>query len=253
MHHAERRVAVRDALHQHPERDEIVHLIELDVLPAHLPVDAVEVLHPAGDVDGEAALDQHLLQAPDDVRDVALAVPRRPLHLALHVGVGLGAQELEAQILELGLEPVDAEAPGEGRVDLHGFVGDALLRVHLHVLEGPHVVQSVSELHEKDTNVSRHRHEHLAEALRLLVFLTREIDAAELGDPVDEEGDLVAEELGDLLVGGVRVLDRVVEERRADAPESHEYLDTLRSAAQTLAVSSFMSAMIPATLTGWMK
>ncbi len=194
-----------------------MHLIELDVLPAHLAVDAVEVLHAPGDVDREAALHQHLLQPSDDVGDVTLAVTRRLLHLLLDVAIRLGAQVLKAQVFELGLEPVDAETPRQRRVDLHRLVGDALLRVHLHVLEGPHVVQSVSELHEEHADVPRHRDQHLAEALRLLVLLAREVDSPELGDAVDQERDLVAEELLDLVVGRVGVLDRVVEQGRAHA------------------------------------
>ena len=64
---------------------------------------------------------------------------------------------------------------------------------------------------------ARHRDEHLAEALGLLVLLAGEVDAAELRDAVDEERDLRAEELGELLGGRVGVLDHVVQERRADA------------------------------------
>ena len=39
----------------------------------------------------------------------------------------------------------------------------------------------------------------------------------ELGDAVDEEGDLVAELALDVVVGGERVLDHVVEQAGADA------------------------------------
>ena len=37
-------------------------------------------------------------------------------------------------------------------------------------------------------------------------------ELGELGDPVDQLGDLLAEELGDLLAGGEGVLDGVVEQ-----------------------------------------
>ena len=59
----------------------------------------------------------------------------------------------------------------------------------------------------------------------------------ELGDAVDEEGDLVAELALDV--------------RRSVASVSST--TSWRSPAQTLAVSSLSSVMIPATLAGWMK
>ena len=47
--------------------------------------------------------------------------------------------------------------------------------------------------------------------------LRGEVDLAELGDAVDEERDLVAELALDVLGGRRRVLDHVVQQRRADA------------------------------------
>ncbi len=124
---------------------------------------------------------------------------------------------MNAQVLELALERLDAEAVRERRVDLHRLARDALLRLGLHVLERPHVVEAVAELDEQDADVPRHRDDHLAEVLRLTIFLRREVDLRELGDAVDELGDLDAELLLDLVGGRERVLDHVVQEAGADA------------------------------------
>ncbi len=195
VHDAEGRVAVGHVLHEHAEGDEVLHLLEVAAGLLHLAPDGVDVLDAALDVDGEAALDEHLAQALGDVVDVAVAVLGLLAHLARQLRVGVGVQVLEAQVLQLGLEPVDAEAAGERRVDLEGLARDALLRLELHVLEGAHVVEAVGELDEEHADVARHGHEHLAEALGLLVLLAGEVDAAELGDPVDQERDLGPEEL----------------------------------------------------------
>ncbi len=85
------------------------------------------------------------------------------------------------------------------------------------MLERPHVVETVGELHQQHADVARHRHEHLAEGLRLAVLLGGEVHLAELGHAIDQEGHLGTEELLDVLLGDVRVLDHVVEQGGADA------------------------------------
>ena len=80
---------------------------------------------------------------------------------------------MKRQVLELALERLDAEPVRERRVDVHRLARDALLRFGRHVLERPHVVEAVAELDEQDADVVRHGDDHLAEVLRLPVFLAR--------------------------------------------------------------------------------
>ena len=87
------------------------------------------------------------------------------------------------------------------------------------VVERPHVVQAVGELHEDDADVVHHRQQHLAEVLGLPLLARRERDGADLGDPLDDVGDLGAEELRDPLDGGQGVLDDVVEEAGGDGDD----------------------------------
>ncbi len=70
---------------------------------------------------------------------------------------------------------------------------------------------------EQDPDVLRHRHDHLAEVLRLPVLARGEVDLAELGDAVDQGGDLVPELPLHVIDGGERVLDHVVQQARAHA------------------------------------
>ena len=87
----------------------------------------------------------------------------------------------------------------------------------VHVLERPHVVEAVAELDEQDADVPRHRDDHLAEVLGLAVLLRGEVDLRELGDAVDQLGDLDAELLLDVVGRRERVLDDVVQQAGADA------------------------------------
>ena len=79
-----------------------------------------------------------------------------------------------------------------------------------------HVVQPVGELDDEHPQVARHRHEHLAHRRGLLRLARVELDALELGDAVDDRGDLVAEVGLDVGERDLGVLDGVVEQGGGD-------------------------------------
>ena len=78
--------------------------------------------------------------------------------------------------------------------------------------ERAHVVQAVGELDQQDADVLGHRDQHLAEALGLAFARRGELDLRDLGEALDQEADLVAEEAADLARRGEGVLERVVEQ-----------------------------------------
>ena len=84
------------------------------------------------------------------------------------------------------------------------------------VVERPHVVQAVGQLDEDDADVVDHREQHLAEVLRLALLARRERNGADLRHPLDDVGDLGAEQLLDALDRGQRVLDDVVQQAGGD-------------------------------------
>ena len=123
----------------------------------------------------------------------------------------------EAEILELRLERVHAEAVGNRRVDFQGFAGDADLLVRRHRIERLHVVQAVGELEQDHPDVLHHREHHLAEALDLQLAAAVEVQLLQLADTVHQRGDLRAELLGDFILGCGRVLDDIVQKGGRDA------------------------------------
>jgi len=125
-------------------------------------------------------------------------------------------QRREGEVLELPLEVVDAEPMGERRVDLERLLRFLDLLLLTKVAERVHVVQTVTELDQDDADVRRHGDDHLAVVLGLFFLLRVEVHLGELGDPVNEHGDLLAELLLDPLQRRTRILHDVVHERRGD-------------------------------------
>ena len=81
-------------------------------------------------------------------------------------------------------------------------------------------MEPVGELDEDDADVLRHRQEHLPDVLGLLLLVAVGAELGQLGDAVDEVGDLGAEPLLDVGEAVLGVLGDVVEERRLDGDGS---------------------------------
>ena len=123
---------------------------------------------------------------------------------------------LEGQLLELVLDLAHPEAIGDRAVDVARLLRDLDPPLLGQVVQRPHVVQAVGELDQDDADVIDHGQQHLAKILGLPLFARRELDGAELGDPLDDVRDVGAEELLDALDGCLRVLDDVVEQSGGD-------------------------------------
>ena len=120
----------------------------------------------------------------------------------------------EREVLELPLHVLDAEAVRKRRVDVEGLLRDPLLLLLGERSDRPHVVEAVGQLDEQDTHVLRHRHEHLAHRGGLLRLLGVELQPVELGDAVDDRGQVGAEVGDEVVDRDRRVLDCVMEQRR---------------------------------------
>ena len=215
VHDADRPVAVLDRVHDHAHRGEVVDLVELLALLGHLRVDRVEVLRAPGDVGVDAERLQLLEQVVAGLLDVLLALVALLVDEALDLLVLARVKRSEREVLELPLDRVDAQAVRDRRVDLEGLLRLVDLLLLGHRVDRAHVVQAIGELDQDDPHVVGHRDHHLAVVLGLRLVARLEDDPGELRDAVDDVRDLVAELVTDLGQRRRRVLDGVVQHRRA--------------------------------------
>ncbi len=131
--------------------------------------------------------------------------------------VGVRLELLERERLHLVHDLVHADPLGQRRVDIHRLLRDpAALVLVGHVMERPHIVQPVGELDEQDADVVAERQQEFAEILGGALIFRLRFDLRELGHPVDQPGNVLAEQSLDLFGRGERVLDRVVEDGGGD-------------------------------------
>ena len=199
---------------EHADGDDVVDLAEFLLTAEHLLVDAVRVLGAAGDGCVHAEGRELASQDLGDVAHECVALLARAREASLDQVIVVGIDLYEREILELALDLPDPEAMRERRVDVQRLAADAQPALGGMRVDRAHVVQPIAELDEHDTHILGHRHEHFPDVFRLMLLGATHVDLAELGDPVDELRDLVAEEDTHILTGHFGVLDGVVEERR---------------------------------------
>ena len=216
MDGAEGAVAVLHRVDDNPDRHQVLDLVELLALHDHLLVDGEVVLRAAGDVGPDAQHGQAVRDRFEHFAEVEVALGRPAGHHLLDLGVPLGIQHRERQVLELPLHVLDAEPVGQGGVDVERLLGDAALLALGEGGDRAHVVEPVGQLDQQDADVLGHGHQHLAQGGGLLGLLGVELEAIEFGDAVDDGGDVGPEVLGDVGQGDVGVLHRVVEEGGGD-------------------------------------
>ena len=215
MHNAQHRVAVGDGVHQYPDGNQVVNLVEGLVLQNHLAVDGVEVLGPAVDIIVDVLFVQLGGQLRNHHADILLALGAFLSHLLHQVLIPCRVDVAQGKILQLLLDGIHAQPVGQGCVNIEGFPGDGHLPGLRLVLEGAHVVQPVSQLDEHHADVLAHGQDHLAQGFSLGFLLVGKVQLVQLGHAVHQVGHLIAELLLDGFQGDAfAVLHRVVEQPR---------------------------------------
>ena len=101
---------------------------------------------------------------------------------------------------------------GDGSVNLQRLFRDLLLPLRREKFQGAHVVQTVGQLDEHHADVIHHGQHHLAHVFGLRLFRRGKVNLADLGDPFDDVGDLLAELSRDLFDGYCSVFYCVVQQ-----------------------------------------
>ena len=148
--------------------------------------------------------------------DDVVALDFGVLNLFEHGAVLLGMFVAEAEVLQFCLDAAEPEAVGYGCEDVECLGGNLVLLGGQHGGERAHVVQAVADLDEDDAYVVAHHEKQLLEGFGLQRGAVAEDAAGYFRHALDDVGNLVSEEVGEVFVGVVGVFLYVVEQCGTD-------------------------------------
>src|SRR5690606_25402570 len=134
------------------EGEYVGDLAERLLLVAHLLIDAEEVFLAAQYTTGQVFAGKTEFERGLHLLHQLLAVAAGAAHGGFDKRRAHGVQHVEAALFELHAEVVHAQAVGDGRVDVDGFLGDAAAFVGRQHVERAHVVQTVGQFDENDAD-----------------------------------------------------------------------------------------------------
>ena len=121
-------------------------------------------------------------------------------------------QIAKRQLLQLAVNLVQAQAVGDGAVNIERFLGNPPPLAARHIAHGAHIVGAVGQFDENDAHVARHGQQHFAKGLGLVFFAGGEVDLFQLGQAVDQLGHGRAKALDQVYFGDAAVLHGVVQQ-----------------------------------------
>ena len=218
VYQTERGVALKLGIHDYSHRVEVVYLVKALALIEHLAVDAVNRFYSSRKLKVNVVLAELLVNYASDVLDKSDALTVFIVDILLYLSVSDRVEVRDTEIFKLLLYLLHTEAVRERRVNVHSLkrrlssLGVSLDR------KSTHIVKSVAELDENNSDILGHREEHLAEILDMSLLLVLDIESYHLGKSVDEHRRFRSEFRLDLLeVGLIRaVLHGIVKERGTD-------------------------------------
>ncbi len=177
-------VTVRNRIGNHSDGQDIVDIFNGGLLPLHFLVNTVEIFRPPH----KMALDVHFVQGVFNQRlgpsnqalSRLLSVHELFRQLRIHTRIDIP----KGEIFELGFQPGNAKAIGEGGVNIQGFLANPALLVFGQVFQRAQVVQPVGKFDENHANVFGHGQNHLAKAFGLVLFAATEFELVEFRHPV---------------------------------------------------------------------
>ena len=97
------------------------------------------------------------------------------------------------------------------RIDLDRLLRERRLPLGRQRTDGSHIVQSICQLDDDDSNVVGHREQHLAQTLRLPVFPVGQTDLAQLCDPIYTSRHIKPKRLAQIIRFGCGVFQSVMQ------------------------------------------
>ena len=149
--------------------------------------------------------------------DVLFADALLICNLSHQIIIDFRLQIFQCQVIQLNLYFGNTKTLGNGRINVHSLPRLFLLLLRTHIFQRSHVVQTVGQLDQNNTDILRHGQEHLTEILCLLIHLVCGIaQLTQLGNAIYQKRHLIAELPCHILGGHGGILHHIMKKARCN-------------------------------------
>ena len=92
----------------------------------------------------------------------------------------------ESHIFQFPFDTADTQTVSQRSIDFHRFTRNTFLLILTEMFEGTHIVQTVSQFNQDNTNVLRHGHKHLTVIFSQLLLVGLVLNLTKLSNTVHD-------------------------------------------------------------------
>ena len=194
----------------------IVDFVERDMLVLHLVPDGIRALNTGFDLVFYAQLIEFFTDRGGKLCKEIVALGFCICKFMLYVGIFLRMVVFETEILQLRLDLIQSQAVSQWSIDIERFSGNLVLFICRLGSEGTHVVQTVADLDEDDTDIIAHGEQEFLEVFSLRRSLISKDTTADLGQSIYNLCYFSTEDIGDVFYCIVSIFHHVMEQGCTD-------------------------------------
>ena len=172
---------------------EVVYLIKRLVLRIHLSVKAVYRFNSTLKIKVDVVFGKLVRENLFCFLNEVSATAKLLFNLKIYLIVTYSVKVVKADILKLLLNTLNTKTMCQWRINIHGFKGDSTLPVLFFCRKSTHIVQSITEFNENNTNIPVHCKKHLTDILNMRLFLVGNLYLNYLGKTVNKNCNVLTE------------------------------------------------------------
>ena len=198
------------------DREYVVHFIEIDVFGLHFSPNGIRCLDPGLDFVVDSPFGQFCSDRLREVLEQNVTFLLRVLELVDDFLVFFWMFILETEVLQLAFDSVKSQSVSDGSIDIQRLSRNFVLLVLWLRPKCPHIVETVCNLDDDNTNVVVHGDEQFFEVLSLRRCVFSENATRNFSESVHNLCDFLTEHIFDVLDGVVSVFHDIMEQCSAN-------------------------------------
>ena len=186
-------VTVTNGIYDSTNGKQVINLIQCFLLVDHLFINTEKVFAAAFDLAFDARFFHFFTNFFDNVRNECFTFNTFLFNLCSQIKIGFGIQILKAQILHFRFDLGNTQTMCQRRIDIHGFLCFFPLFFRRHIVQCPHVMQTVGQFDQNNTDILCHCQKHLTIVFCLNFFFCGVRQLTQFCNTVNQNGDFLTE------------------------------------------------------------